>query len=306
MQVTRGAWRAIAAAVGVAAWLGTPSGATAAPRASEHAAQAAVTPSRLAGATAAVASQVAEATEPRLVPPREEELFAPAEGSPAAPVRLVAPGDARLVAGSDIALAWDPGPAFGALGSAEEWEAFWSLDDGATFPFRLTPHLDLDVRRLVVRVPEVPAPRARLLLRFGDEHRERGVLLPQRFNVTLPPAVATVFSSPASPRLAATAGEPALAQEPGVVGWAEGSRRGADWHLVAVRSPPRLDASLQTHPPAGIDAAELPERTPKLATASSAADIVPPSRLRVARSPAFSSALPVPADILLLGRRRNE
>lgn len=307
MPGARGPWRAIVAALGVAAWLATPSEAAATPCRPERVAEAVATASQLAAAEpAAIASQVADAAEPRLAPPRAEDLFVPAPTSAAAPVRLLAPADARLVAGSEIALSWEPGPAFGALGDVDEWEAFWSLDDGATFPFRLTPHLDLDVRRVVVRVPDVPAPRARLLLRIGDEHRERGVLLPQRFTVTLAPAVATVLSSPAPRQLAAAAGEPALAREPGVVGWVEGSRRGADWHPVAVRSTPRLEASLQPHPPAGVDAAELPERTPKPAAASAATDIAPPLRLRVARSPAFSPALPVPADILLLGRRRNE
>lgn len=219
-------------------------------------------------------------------------------------MRLVAPGDAQLFAGSDVALAWEPGPAFAALGRVDEWEAFWSLDDGATFPFRLTPHLDLDVRRVVVRLPDVPTPHGRLLLRIGDEHRERGVLLPQRFTVALPIGLATVPSTSA-PRLAAIAGEPALEHELGVVAWAEGSRRGDGWHLVALRPTPRLDSSLRAHAPFGVDAAEISESITRVAAPLATTDPTPFLRTSLARSPASSTQLPASTDILLLGRRRN-
>lgn len=247
--------------------------------------------------------------EPRLVPPRAEELLAPSEGSASAPVRLIAPADGPLVAGSEVVVAWEPGPDFTALGRVDEWEAFWSVDDGATFPFRLTPHLDLDVRRVTVRLPEVPTERGRLLLRIGDERRERGVLLAQRFSLTLPLAEAATASPsapPAARELVATAGEPAIAGHAGVVAWVEGSRRGAEWHLVAVRPAPWLASTSMVTDPLVQEAAEVAEGAPKLAAPGVTAALATPLRLWVAASLASSTPLPASPDILLLGRRRNE
>ena len=39
---------------------------------------------------------------------------------------------------------------------AEEWEAFLSFDGGATYPVRITPHLDLELRRVRWQVPAIP------------------------------------------------------------------------------------------------------------------------------------------------------
>jgi len=160
------------------------------------------------------------------------------------------------------------------------------------------------VRRVVVRVPEVPTPHARLLLRIGDEHRERGVLLPQRFTVALPPSLAIVPST-STPDLASSAGEPALAHEAGVVAWVEGSRRGDGWHLVAVQQPPRLDSACRSRAPLASEAAEISESSPRIAAPLATADFATPRRSSFARSPAPSTSLPAPTDILLLGRRRN-
>src|SRR3954454_20904729 len=96
-----------------------------------------------------------------------------------AAVELLAPqAGATLAAGSEAELAWTPGAGFSRLPDAEEWEAFLSLDGGATYPVRITPHLDQDLRRVRFRVPDLPAADARILLRFGDERRETVVALP--------------------------------------------------------------------------------------------------------------------------------
>src|SRR3954453_15866512 len=84
-----------------------------------------------------------------------------------------------LRAGGTAELAGEPRGAF-ARGQAEEWEAFLSFDGGATYPVRITPHLDLKLRRVRWQVPAIPTDDARLLLRFGDERQENLVELAQR------------------------------------------------------------------------------------------------------------------------------
>src|SRR5205807_7639279 len=96
-------------------------------------------------------------------------------------VALRAPGPAeRLDGGREATLAWS---AENLPKGAEEWEAFLSLDDGAHYPVRVTPHLDTDIRVFRWHVPNVAAAHARLLLRFGDETDEHVVKLPQTFTI---------------------------------------------------------------------------------------------------------------------------
>src|SRR4051812_30573407 len=104
------------------------------------------------------------------------------------PVRLLVPADGTVLqAGSTAVLEWAPlaGPA--RQERWEEWEAFFSLDGGATYPFRITPHLDRDLRRVTFKVPRFPTRNGRLLLRVGDERRELAIELPQRFTISVPP-----------------------------------------------------------------------------------------------------------------------
>src|SRR5206468_13129986 len=76
---------------------------------------------------------------------------------------------------------------------AQEWEAFLSLDGGAHYTIRITPHLDLAVRRVRWVVPNVDAGAARIKIRVGDERRETSFELPEIFaiardpNAALPP-----------------------------------------------------------------------------------------------------------------------
>lgn len=105
--------------------------------------------------------------------------------------------------------------------SAEEWEAFLSLDGGHTFPIRLTPHLDLGVREFRFRVPDLPTPDGRILLRFGDEKTEVVVSPPERVTI----AKGVLHPLPA--RIAFQAGESVLPGRQGVVFWTEGTRRGS-------------------------------------------------------------------------------
>ncbi|HEX3554787.1 MAG TPA: hypothetical protein VIA62_16315 [Thermoanaerobaculia bacterium] len=222
-----------------------------------------------------------------------------------APVRLVAPrAGATFAAGSTAELEWAPLARFARLPGIEEWEAFLSLDGGATYPVRITPHLDQDLRRIRFQVPAVPTTNARILLRFGDERRETVVELPERFEITAPPLALPVWETS---HRAFTVGEPALPGQAGVVAWVEGSRRGGGLRQVVAAERPGLQARpdlTATHGEAAV-------------LVSGPAPPQPPGRLpvtRVAAGPsagraALSRAGTGPSlglDILLLTQRQNE
>jgi hypothetical protein len=139
-------------------------------------------------------------------------------------VRLLAPEEgAELVAGSVAVVQWEEAPP-----GAEEWEAFLSVDGGRTYPLRITPHLDLSIRRFSFRVPDLPTRSARVLLRFGDERREVEVETPQRFAIAAgsslwEPTTQIVFSRGERPR----------PREEGVVLWVEGARDGSGLRELA-------------------------------------------------------------------------
>lgn len=223
--------------------------------------------------------------------------------TPAGDVTLLAPQPGEvLVAGSQAELAWEPA---GRLKDVEEWEAFLSLDGGRTYPVRITPHLDQDLRHVRWRVPGLPTSDARLLLRLGDEHRETAVELPHRFSIVRAPGVEPPFALAAVSR---TVGEPALPGQAGVVAWVEGSRRGGGWRQTVAPEGLSLLAGCHLtggHPePAVFEAEEGPETTKALPRARSAAPQPPPANRRIL---AGCPALPLLAfDILLLTRRQNE
>ena len=235
--------------------------------------------------------------------------MAPAAAEAPPPIRLLAPAaDAGLVAGDEAEIAWEPLASFANLGRVEEWEAFLSLDGGATYPFRLTPHLDHDLRRFRWRVPAVPSADARLLFRFGDERREVPVYVPQRFVIEAPAAPAwlpdtTIDIGRRSPRVV---GESALPGQRGVVAWVEGSRRGTGLrHVVGSGVAEIAPAQALPDSPRGADVADS-QRTPRAAaavarTATSQWSLAIPS----ADAPALAPPRPC-ADLLLLTQRRNE
>lgn len=116
---------------------------------------------------------------------------------------------------------------------AEEWEAFLSLDGGAHYAIRITPHLDLNVRRVRWVIPNVDAAAARIMLRVGDEREEISYELPETF------AIARDAAAPLPPMRAA----PFTHAEDGVVAWAEGDRAGT-----------RVALATNAPPPSGIEA----------------------------------------------------
>jgi hypothetical protein len=238
---------------------------------------------------------------------------APAAPIPRAPLAaLIEPRPGRtLVAGETATLEWAPGsPATERAGRAEEWEAFLSLDGGAHYAIRITPHLDRDLRRVSFRVPDLPTGDARILLRFGnassegDERRELACEVPQRFAIVRPPGAGLALE--AAPALRAyRAGEPARPGEPGVSRWIEGSRRGEGIREVEALPPPTADGIIDPPEARGSAAALLPDRAPDALPAPTAAALVEGAPPAAGRRDAARSA-PLAADILLLTRRRNE
>lgn len=159
-------------------------------------------------------------------------LAAAAPATAAPPLRLVSPAaGTELVAGSEAVLEWE---AVDDLGHAEEWEAFLSLDGGRTYPVRLTPHLDISIRRFEFRVPDLPTSRARLLLRYGDEREdEREVDVPALFAIVPGPGPSDFVSPSLVQRF--SPGERARQGERGVVVWIEGSRKGSGLREVVAK-----------------------------------------------------------------------
>ena len=179
------------------------------------------------------------------------------------PVRLLAPGDGTvLAAGSTATVEWAPEADLARQERWEEWEAFLSLDGGATYPVRITPHLDRDLRRVRFKVPSLPTRNARLLLRLGDERRETVFELPERFIITAAPGANVLDLS----RTVWRRGEPARPGEPGVLAWVEGSRRGGPTREVVAAEParavPGLSLPASTRTPAAVIAEAPPSGAP--------------------------------------------
>lgn len=213
-------------------------------------------------------------------------------------VHLPAPPDAvrwltpaasgTFVAGDTLAVAWEPGTRFGALDVAVEWELFLSYDGGASWPVRLTPHLDVAVRRQTIRLPELASDGVRLLMRIGDERREYEVELPVALRI-LPPRAAAVATAGAV-RWSATRGEIARPGERGVALWSEGGRDGR--HARWLAAPPRHVAltAAQLGELSGVPPAALSERSPRAAAA------VESSRGAVVVAEPTASARPAPPE----------
>jgi hypothetical protein len=159
--------------------------------------------------------------------------------APATPIAVLAPlHGAVLNGGATVDLEWTESAAFRSLAAtADEWEAFLSVDGGQSYPFRITPHLDRDLHRFRWQVPQMATTDARLLFRFGDERREVAYAPAIRFSI-----VATEAQDAAA-SLTETSfqrGEVPLPGHPGVVGWVSGTRRGGQLRQVAAPRPLEL------------------------------------------------------------------
>jgi hypothetical protein len=161
-------------------------------------------------------------------------------------VRLLAPAtDARLEGGATATIAWSASelPAH-----VEEWEAFLSVDGGAYYGIRITPHLDATLQRFAFTVPNITSNDARILLRFGDEEREEELELPLHFTIRA--------TSAQSPRTLSTNEE----GERGTALWVEGDRDGSHLEYVAHRMPVcTAPVVFATHAPPLDEAETSPE-----------------------------------------------
>jgi len=225
-----------------------------------------------------------------------------ASALPAAAIEILSPApESAARAGSSVTLEWR---ATAAAPRFEEWEAFLSLDGGATWPYRLTPHLDRALSRVEVELPPVPSPRARLLFRFGDERQERELLVPFSLAIGRSERDALPAALPALP--AAAVGEPALPGGAGVREWIAGPRNGSRLVHVALQWPdttaPRAESAAADATP--IAAAPL---TPEARPAQRAGDLASTRFTPPNRSDGF--AFPAAADsarrLARLGRRNT-
>ena len=128
---------------------------------------------------------------------------------------------AVLRGGTRATVAWsaDRLPAF-----VEEWEAFLSVDGGAYYGYRVTPHLDADRREFTFEVPNVDATNARILIRAGNEHREIELETSASFVIQRDPARA--LAEPPVQIIEEKRGEAARAGDRGVIEWIDGDREG--------------------------------------------------------------------------------
>jgi hypothetical protein len=190
--------------------------------------------------------------------------------------------DAVLHGGRDAVIAVGAIPA-----GAEEWEAFLSVDGGAHYAVRITPHIDASIRSYRFRVPNVATRDARILLRTGDELHERIVMVPRSFTIEADFARLDSFGGAATEQR----GESARFDDDHVVEWRDADRE------MRHRDTDTIDGV------AGI-AAESAD----IAAPSSAFAPFAPPRL-IARVTTLSAALPtfsaVKRDTLLLSTRLN-
>jgi hypothetical protein len=148
-------------------------------------------------------------------------LAALAFAAHAEPVHLIAPANgATLRGGSFAEITWTASrlPA-----KSEEWEAFLSVDGGKYYAVRITPHLDIDVRRFTFVVPNVDTHNARILIRTGDEEQETHFESDALFTI-----VRDANAQESVSRVVPTGrGEAARDGDAPVVSWIDGDRHGS-------------------------------------------------------------------------------
>lgn len=157
-------------------------------------------------------------------------VLMPAVALADSPVRLTRPVEgATLIPGRTVTIAWEPTGDWLEASEVpiEEWEAFLSVNGGHSYPYRITPHLDADLSTFHFPVPRVISDDVRILIRLGNELREVGFEMPQRFSIAPPgPLLALRQPSVAFADRSSGRGEAARPGERGVRMWVEGTRRG--------------------------------------------------------------------------------
>lgn len=135
-------------------------------------------------------------------------------------ITLIAPTPRVTLQGGQFAtISWTADRAI----DAEEWEAFLSVNGGAYYSVRLTPHLDLGIRTFQFLVPNIASNDVRILMRVGDERTETVIEFSQHFSIRASDSV-ELFR----PYVAENAPEAARPGDAPVVQWASGSRDGGE------------------------------------------------------------------------------
>jgi len=180
---------------------------------------------------------------------------------------------------------------------AEEWEAFLSLDGGKYYAFRITPHLDLGLKRFSWMVPNAATNNARILIRTGDERHETLVEFPIRFSIAAVPHAELCSGLP----IRSSHAEAARDGDPNVIAWVDGDRAGTRATQQCARATgPQIAAFLSNHE-RGIDPAVAPRTLHSSSAQCEKSHRIAP-RTRVAIPVAQSRA---PADVLLAISRLN-
>jgi hypothetical protein len=210
-------------------------------------------------------------------------------------LRVVAPANgATLRGGSFAELRWTSAKVPEA---AEEWEAFLSVDGGKYYAFRVTPHLDIQLRSFTFVVPNVDTRNARILIRTGDEVHELHFESRDSFAI-----VRDANAEQPLPRvLKSGRGEAARDGDPAVVAWVDGARNGAG--VTQQSSMPVPSAALAS------SASGAPQELPLLASAANvlAAPVSNATPLVFARVTHARDAGPLTTsiDLLLVCSRWN-
>lgn len=209
-------------------------------------------------------------------------------------LELVAPSRGVTLRGGTVAsIEWNAGSL---PKGAVEWEAFLSIDGGHYYGYRITPHLDIGIRRFSFLVPNVDTTRARIMIRTGDEERETRFEMPESFSIARDPHAAGRLHALFDRGRA----ESARDGDPAVLEWADGSRDGSGLSERAVNAEPKRVL---------IAASNGPDETATtLAPDSSNAS---PRLLTIRRRPAVASPAtdartePRVLDLLLVCSRLN-
>jgi hypothetical protein len=213
----------------------------------------------------------------------------------ASSLRLLAPADgATLRGGSFAEVRWS---ASELPKGAEEWEAFLSVDGGKYYAFRITPHLDVELRRFTFVVPNVDTRDARILIRAGNEERGEQAFAPRgSFSI-----VRDAHADELLPRVLQLGhGEPAREGDPDVVAWADGARNGAGLTQQVASAKPSRSVTAAEKVIVDPDAFLAPV-IDEVAAPTIAQTDRPATRVDARRAEPVASSV----DLLLVCRRRN-
>ena len=222
-------------------------------------------------------------------------LFAFASFARADSLRLLAPASGVTLRGGTFAeLRWSSSDL---TASAEEWEAFLSIDGGKYYAFRVTPHLEIERRRFTFIVPNVETHEARILIRTGDEVHEAHFEAQGTFSIARDTRAELIVPG----LLHFGPGEAARDGDPAVVAWTAGARNGSGvTQQTAPTIPPRSLRSLMATSSDAPAAVLAP-----VAKSVHARSSLSTQQTFTLQHTSRAEPLPVSVDLLLVCSRRN-